>query len=104
MKQGNILKLADFIQTKEEVMSKYPLKIERVIEFEGVSTIGYYSKGHHDKKEFIEAVKGDYQYEGNINDVRYIYIKVSPSPISGMLINYRKEPCRGSFPATVIDV
>ena len=29
-------------------MSKYPLKIERVIEFEGVSTTGYYSKGHYD--------------------------------------------------------
>jgi len=88
----------------EEVMSKYPLKIERVVEFEGVSTTGYYSKGHHDKNEFIEAVKGDYEYEGNVNDVRHLYIKVSPSPTGGLLINYRKEPCRGSFPATVIEV
>jgi hypothetical protein len=87
-----------------KVMSKYPLKIERVVEFEGVSTTGYYSKGHHDKNEFIEAVKGDYEYEGNIDDVRHIYIKVLPSPTGGMLINYRNEPCRGSFPATVIDV
>mgnify|MGYP001092670963 CR=1 FL=1 len=94
---------------KEEVkvMSKYPLKIERVAEFGGIRTIGYYSKGHHDKNEFIEAVKGDYEYEGNIDDVRHIYIKVSPSPTAptgGMLMNYRNEPCRGSFPATVIDV
>ena len=37
-------------------------------------------------------------HEGNIDDVRYIYIKVSPSPTGGVVINYRNEPCRGSFP------
>ena len=85
-------------------MSKYPLIIEKIIEFEGYGILGYYSKGYHDKKEFIEAVKADYEYEGDINNVRHIHIKLSPSYTGQMLINYKKEPCKGSFPATVIDI
>lgn len=85
-------------------MKEYPLRIEKVIEFEGCSVMEYYSKGHHDKNEFLDAVRVDYEYEGNINDVRHTNIKLSPSPTGGMIINYRKEPCKGSFPATVIEV
>jgi hypothetical protein len=84
-------------------MTKYPLIIEKIVEFEGYSILGYYSKGHHDKNEFLEAVKADYEYEGDIDNVRHTNIKLSPSPTGGILINYKKEPCKGSFPATVIE-
>ncbi|MCF6466367.1 hypothetical protein [Clostridium sp. Cult2] len=85
-------------------MKKYPLLIQEVAEFEGCSVMAYYSKGHHNKEEFINAVMGDYDYVGNIHSVRHTNIKLSPSPTGGMMVNYRKEPCKGSFPATVIEV
>lgn len=85
-------------------MNKYPLEIQRVIECEGYMILGYYTKGHYDKNEFLEVLKGDYEHEGNINDVKHVYIKLSPSPTGAMIVNYRKEPCKGSFPATVIEV
>lgn len=85
-------------------MSKYPLIIEKVVEFEGYGVVAYYTKGHHDKGEFLGAVEGDYEYIGNIDNVRYTNIKLSPSPTGAMLINYRKKPCKGSFPATVIEI
>lgn len=85
-------------------MKKYPLKIERCMEFEGIGIINYYSKGHHDKEEFLKALAYAYDYQGDIEDVFYTDIKLSPSPTGYMVVNFIKEPCRGSFPVTVIEV
>jgi hypothetical protein len=85
-------------------MKKYPLFIECCREFEGYFILGYYSKGHHDKKEFLDAVMGTYKYKGNMKDVYHLYAKLTPAPEGGVMMNYRKQPCRGSFPVTVIDV
>lgn len=85
-------------------MKNYPLLIEYCTEFEGYSVLNYYSKGHHDKKEFLDAVMGDYEYKGNIEDVRHLHAKLTPSPTGGMMMNFKKQQCRGSFPITVIDV
>ena len=61
-----------------------------------------------DEEEAMYEVLEELDYDVvHIEVVGHVYIKVSPSPTAptgGMLMNYRNEPCRGSFPATVIDV
>jgi len=85
-------------------MKEYPLKIEKVLEFEGCSVMAYYSKGHHNEKLFVNTIIKDYEYVGNWDSVKHIYIKLSPNQIGCMMINYRNTPCKGSFAATVIEV
>jgi len=84
-------------------MNEYPLKIETITEFEGFSVMGYYSKGHHNKELFINEVMKDYEYKSDKGKVIHTNIKLSPSPTGGMMINYKKNICKGSFIATVIN-
>ena len=85
-------------------MKSYPLNIVKCIEFEGYDVMSYYSKGHQNKKEFIESLAGDWEVNAKEKDIYYTYAKVTPSPTGGMLINFKKDQCKGSFPGTVLDV
>ncbi len=92
---------------EEQIMKKYPLFIEcckEYREFEGCFILNYYSKGHHDKEIFLVTLENAYDYAGYIGDVYYAYAKLTPTPTGKVVMNYRKQPCRGSFPVTVIDV
>lgn len=95
-----------FICNREE--NKYnealPIKDRALYGVWGVGIASYYSRGHHDKEKFLKALEYAYDYQGNIEDIFYTNIKLSLSSTGGMMVNFRKEPCKGSFPATVIEV
>ena len=84
-------------------MKDYPLKIEHCIEFEGIGIVSYYSRGHHEKEKFLKALEHAYYYQGSIENIFYTNIKLWPLPTGGMMVNFREKPCKGSFPATVIE-
>ncbi|MBU5676871.1 hypothetical protein KQI88_10620 [Alkaliphilus sp. MSJ-5] len=68
-----------------------------------MKVIQYYSKGHHDKEEFIKEVQIYGDFKGKVEDVRHVYAELTPSPTGGLLINFKPKSCKGSFPVTVID-
>lgn len=85
-------------------MKKYELNIGHTTEFEGYSILEYYSKGHHDKQEFIEELERTYGYKGDVDKVKHCHCKTTPSPTGGIMFNYKKEPCKGSFPITLLEI
>ncbi len=82
---------------------KYDLELCELWEFEGYN-IGYYSKGHHDKKEFADALKCDYEVEvNNLDKVHQLYAKLYPQWDGDryqMLFTYSNEHKKGYFPIT----
>ena len=54
-------------------MKEYPLEVHSMMEW------GYYSKGHHPKKDFIEAVKNDYEDDISNSNVAHLWVKVRPA-------------------------
>lgn len=86
-------------------MKEYPLDVTYCVEFDGHITTDYHSKGHHEADKFIAELRSDYEYQGNVENVRHLYGKLTPSPDGRMMMmNYKSKPCKGSFPVTVIEL
>ncbi|MDY6796982.1 MAG: hypothetical protein SWK76_17120 [Actinomycetota bacterium] len=86
-------------------MKKYPLKIE---EIEDTEIIGYayYSKGHHDKAEFIEAARL-IDDSVSLEEVEHQYARYMPPWYAKEMccdsyIRFGEEHGRGAFPVTII--
>ena len=84
----------------------YPFNVYSLCEFEGCMTVGYYTKGHHDKQRFVDEIRAQYGEEVNIDWVRHSYGKCIPvTGIKGSsCLHEFKKPVRGSFPMTYVDV
>jgi hypothetical protein len=86
-------------------MKEYPFELYGLCEFEGCNIACYMTKGHHDKQLFVSAVKEQYGADINIEWVHHSYGKHVPVKGShGCVIAELKEPTRGSYPMTYIDV
>ena len=87
-------------------MKEYPFEVYALCEFEGHVTACYMTKGHHDKRKFVEEVNAQYGTDININWVHHSYGKYIPvSGMSGVsLLHEFKKPVRGSFPMTYVNV
>jgi len=87
-------------------MQKYPLSIVACAEFEGGSkTISFFSKGHHDKKDFLENLEKEHNYHTKGHETFFRSNgKVIPGPNGGVWIKFFTKPCRGSFPVTVLNI
>jgi hypothetical protein len=63
------------------------------------------TKGHHDKQRFSDEVKEQCSADINIDCVHHSYGKTTPVPgYCGTILIEIKEPCKGSYPMTYIDV
>lgn len=86
-------------------MKEYPFEIQALCEFEGTGTACYMTKGHHDINTFVEEVKKGYGESIRSDWVKHCYGKHVPIKGSKLTFLYNfKEPVRGSFPMTYIDV
>ena len=97
-------------------MKKYPLEIVPAYEFEGGSSpFEYYSRGHHDKEEFLDKVDEEYDPWFGMGDtpsseyVRHEYWRTIPTPSPDgddtyVSLLYPTKKGAGAFPVTVVDV
>ena len=84
---------------------KYPLDPKVLYEFEG-GPMGYWSKGHHDPKEFCKAVIEQYAPDTYIplpKGVKHEYWRNVPVPgHGGMILTTTPGSRRGAYPVTYI--
>jgi hypothetical protein len=90
-------------------MKQYKLKTCTIGEIEGCSTLGYFSYGHHDKREFADAVSHDWEPVESIEEIekRTIHRWVKTVPWCGTsqcMFVYSKEQKKGYAPITVFEI
>lgn len=85
-------------------VKKYPLEVEAYLE-----NYGYWSKGHHDKQEFVDAVKKEWGEELFSGAVKYEWARHRPAlPHERENDGYAwyhvksEKGMRGAFPITVV--
>lgn len=87
---------------------EYKLDVMQLHEIEGEYILGYYSKGHHDKVEFLESLIYDWEVlkyhpvtEEQIQDnIVHKWAKLVPWPEGGMIFTYSDNYRKGYFPVT----
>lgn len=84
----------------------YPLKIETLHDLDSHDTVSYYSKGHHDRAAFAEAVMEAYGDEVPIEKVEHTFRRWgmfpgTDGPARCLVPPYRAK--RGVFPVTIWD-
>jgi hypothetical protein len=92
-------------------MKSYPLELQDFVESEsGNHQTGFWSKGHHDKAEFFEAVVEELAYRKNVvrvdeQYVRHVWWRFVPfGPGSKAVVFVKAKPgVRGAFPATILE-
>ena len=63
------------------------------------------TKGHHDKKKFIDEIKEQYKADVDISKVQHSWGKVIPfCGDSQCVLHTFNKPVRGSFPMTYVNV
>lgn len=91
------------------MVKEYKLDVEQLHEIEGHSILGYYSKGHQDKVEFLESLIYDWEIlktnpnlkEEDIQEnIKHIWAKLVPWATGGMVFTYSDEYKKGYFPVT----
>ena len=86
-------------------VKEYPFEVYAMCEFEGCRTVSYMTKGHHDKKKFIDEIKEQYKADVDISKVQHSWGKVIPfCGDSQCVLHTFNKPVRGSFPMTYVNV
>jgi len=88
---------------------QYSLEVQALLELDGGSFMGWWSKGHHNPEEFHRAVV-DYE-EGvhsvpAVADVKHLWARVLPNRFTdegGGWLSYCSGPGRGAFPLTELE-
>lgn len=84
---------------------EYKFEVHSLIESDSYNIAAYYTKGHHDTNQFVEAIKKEYGVKVNPDWVNHSYGMFVPYAGKKItLLTEFKEPTKRCFPVTYIDI